>query len=151
MEKISWQSSEYFHTEKSTDWYWIVGIVSISLAIIAIIFDNLIFGILIIISTFTLTLLASRKPAVVDVELDNTGVTIGKTKYPYKSLHSFWIESKNFHPRILIKSSKVLMPLLIIFIEEEREEEIKNFLLKNLKEEELSEPLFEKLLIYLGF
>ena len=118
MTKLSWETLEYFHTEKTTDWYWIVGIVTISVAIISIILNNLIFAILILVSSFVLSLFASRKPAVIRIEIDDNGVKVGKTFYPYSSLESFWIETREFHPKILIKSKKVFMHLIVIFIEE---------------------------------
>lgn len=151
MDKISWRTVEYFHTEKTNDWYWIVGIVSVSLAIISIILNNVIFGILIIVSAFTLSLFASKKPNFINVSLDNSGILFGKTFYPYSNLGSFWIETRDNHPRILLKSKKALMPYIVIFTEEENIDEIRNFLLNYLREEEHTEPLLEKILLYLGF
>ena len=152
MDRISWQTIEYLHTEKNSDWYWIVGIVSISLAVIAIILNNVVFGILIMVSAFTLSLLASRRPSIVDVSIDNIGVTFGKSRYVYKNLESYWIETRDNYPRLLIKSKKVLMPLIVIHIEDEEDNHlIKEVISKHLPEEEHAEPLLEKILIYLGF
>ncbi len=151
MEKISWNTQEYFHTEKTADWYWIVGIVTLAVAAISIILNNVIFAILILVSSFTLSLFASRRPATVTVLLDSFGVTFGRTRYPYSNLEAFWIEMENHHPRLLLKSKKMIMPLIIILIENIDEEEIRQFLKNHLPEEEMTEPLLEKLLIYFGF
>jgi hypothetical protein len=151
MNKISWETYEYFHSEKNNDWYWIVGIVTLSIALIAIILNNIIFAIFIIIASFTLSLFASRRPDVITATLDNTGVIFGKTRYPYSSLESFWFESNDAHPRLLLKSSKMFMPFIVIHADNEDPEEIRTFLSQHLKEEEHSEPLLEKILIYLGF
>lgn len=151
MEKLSWHTHEYHHTEKTVDWYWIVSIVSISVAIIAIILNNIIFAILIIVSAFTLMLFASKRPEIIEVTIENTGVTIGKYHYPYSNLESFWIETKEHIPRMIFKSKKIFMPLIVVFIEDVPAEKIHEQLSKNLKEEEHSEPFLEKLLIYLGF
>jgi hypothetical protein len=151
MEKMSWTTIEYLHQEKTTDWYWIVGIVTISLALISIILNNLIFAILIIISSFTLSLFASRPPKTIGIELNDEGVVVGETTHPYKELESFWVETRDAVPRILFKSKKILMPFIVIFIEEQNPEELEKFLKKYLKKEEHSEPLLEKILLYLGF
>ncbi len=151
MDKLSWEAVEYVHTEKGSDWYWIVGIVTLSIAVIAVILNNVIFAILIIISAFTLSLFASRKPDRVPVTLDRLGVTFGKTRYPYSNLDAFWVETRDAFPRVLFKSKKVLMPYVVIHIHEEDADEIRHFLTPHLVEEEHSEPLFEKILIYLGF
>src|SRR3989339_740914 len=91
-ETISWETIEYLHREKTNDWYWIVGIITVSVALIAIILNNVIFAILIIVSSFTLSLFASKKPEIITIEIGETGITVGKNNYPYKELESFWIE-----------------------------------------------------------
>ena len=153
MDKISWHTIEYLHQEKTSDWYWIVGIVSVSIAIISIITNNVIFAILIIVSSFTLMLFASKKPLGVNIELSENGVRVGNIIYPYRNLESFWVETRENNDRILIKSKKVFMPLIIIFIEEDQvhPEDVRSLLLKYLPEEEHAEPFLEKLLVYLGF
>ena len=151
MEKISWTTIEYLHTEKTADWYWIVGIVTISIAVISIILSNLIFAILIIISSFTLSIFDSRKPERIHIEINNKGVQVGKTKYPYKDLTSYWVETREAHHRVLLKSKHILKPFIVIFIEEVDPEKIKEALSYSLEEEEHTEPFLEKLLIYFGF
>ncbi len=151
MERLSWTTKEYPHTEKTGDWYWIVGIVTISIATVAIILNNLIFAILIIVSSFTLSLFASKKPEIVRVEIDDFGITFGSVNYPYKNLDSFWVETREHAPKILLKSKKVFVPFIIIGIENTDPGLIREKLAKNLPEEEHTEPFLEKLLIYFGF
>jgi hypothetical protein len=151
MEKLSWETIEYLHKEKTSDWYWIVGIITLSIAVISIILNNVIFAILIIISSFTLSLFASKKPEIITVEIDNTGVTVGKNKHVYKDFDSFWIETRDAYPRILLKSKKIFMPFVMVLIEDVEPEEIHNLLSRYLPEEEHTEPLLEKLLLYFGF
>ena len=103
MGNLNWQAHEYLYSEKTADWYWIVSIITISIAIIAIILNNIIFAILIIVSSFTLSLFASRKPEIIDVEINPSGVTVGKTHYPYAHLDSFWVETREFQPKIILK------------------------------------------------
>jgi hypothetical protein len=85
------------------------------------------------------------------VVIDNLGVTFGNVKYPYYNLESFWVETRDGYPRLLLKSQKILMPFIVIHTEDENPEEIRHFLGQHLKEEEHTEPLLEKVLIYLGF
>lgn len=151
MEKLSWETLEYLHTEKGSDWYWIVGIITVSIALIAIILNNVIFALLIIISSFTLCLFASRKPELIKIEISNSGVLVGKTKYPFRELESFWVETREVHHRVLLKSKALLKPYVVIFIEDVDPEKIRHLLSQYLHEEEHSEPLLEKLLIYFGF
>ncbi len=151
MEKISWHTIEYLHHEKTSDWYWIVGIVTISIALISIILNNVIFAILIIVSSFTLSLFASKRPDVVEINIDNRGVTVGKIHYNYKNLDSFWVETREHIPKVLLKSKKTFMPFIVIFIEDIEPEKVHEVLSQYLPEEEHTEPFLEKLLIYFGF
>ncbi len=149
--KISWNTIEYLHTEKTTDWYWIVAIITLSIALISIILNNIIFAILIIVSSFTLSLFASRKPEIINIEMNNSAVLVSKERHAYKDIESFWVETRDFNPRVLLKSKKMFMPFIVILIDDIEPEEVQNFLSKHLPEEEHSEPLLEKLLLYFGF
>lgn len=153
MDYLSWTTVEYFHQEKTSDWYWMVGIVTVSIAVISIIMNNVIFAILILVSSFTLSMFASKPPLEVDIHIDDMGIQIGKIMYPYQNLESFWVETREGNDRVLIKSKKMLMPLIIIFINETevRPGDVRTLLLKHLQEEEHSEPFLEKVLVYLGF
>ena len=151
MEKISWKAHERIHTEKTNDWYWIVAIVTISIAVLSIILDNVIFGILIIISSFTLSLVASKKPEYLETTIDSRGVRTGKIFYPYDNLDSFWIETRDAHPRLILKSKKMFMTFITILLEDMDPDEVGDYLSQHLHEEEHVEPLLEKLLIYFGF
>ncbi len=151
MDKISWKAHEYLHQEKTTDWYWIVAIVTISIALISIILNNIIFAILIIVASFTLTLFSSIKPKLIDIEVGPMGVTLNNIRYPYNNLESFWIETRDRHPRIIFKSKKIFMPFIVAFLDSVDPEAIHQILINHLPEQEHLEPFFEKLLIYLGF
>lgn len=151
MNKIEWLAPEHIHTEKNPDWYWVVGIITITIVLIAIIMNNIIFGILILISGFTLSLLASRKPKDILVTIDDLGIRVGTLNYPYKGIESFFVETRDNYPRILIKTDKYLSPLIKILIDIEMADEIEEKLSEHIQKEDLSESIFEKLLIYAGF
>ncbi len=150
-EKISWKTAEHLHTEKSSDWYWIVGIVTISIALISIILNNLIFAILIIVASFTLSLFASRKPEIIDIEIDEKGISIGEINHPYKDLDSFWVESHDGNPRILLKPKKFFSTYTVAIIQDVEPEKVREAVGQYLEEEEHTEPFLEKLLLYFGF
>ena len=148
---LTWTAPEHMYTEKTADWYWIVGIVSATLAVISIFLGNILFGILILVSAFTLALHASHPPRMVDVRVSEKGVQVGDTLYPYSSLESFWIEEKELHPRILLKSESKFAPYIIILLGDVPAEEIRETLDTYLHEIRHSEPFLEKLLIWFGF
>jgi len=149
--KIEWDGHEYEHKERSQDWYWAVGVVAVALAVAAIIFSDVIFGILILVATFSLSLFINRPPETVHIILDEKGITRGKVHYPFATLHSFWIDEQHPHQKILLRSQKLLMPLITIPLGGGDPERIQKTLLRFIPEEFHTTPLVEKLLEYLGF
>src|SRR3990167_9481497 len=95
--KIEWDAHEYEHKERSSDWFWAVGIISVSVAIASVIFGNIIFGILVLISAFALSLFINRPPSTLHIIVDEKGVTRGKIRYPFSTLQSFWIDTEHPH------------------------------------------------------
>lgn len=151
MEKLSWFAPEYIHTEKTTDWYWIVAIISISFAIIAIIFGNVIFAILILVSVTTLSMYATRKPSILKNDVTRTGIHHGSTFYSYTDLDSYWVETREIYPKIILKSKKKLLFFIVILIDSVEPEEIDDYLSDFLPKAEHHEPLLEKVFIWMGF
>lgn len=150
--KIEWNAYEYEHKERSQDWFWAVGIVSVSLAIASVIFGNVIFAILILVGTFTLGLYAKRPPEEIPVSIDENGITRGKIRYLYDSLESFWIDIEHPHKKIILRSKKMLMPLIVVPLGDEVDaERLHRILTRHMKEEYHSLPIVEKMLEYLGF
>lgn len=150
---IRWNAFEYEHTEKGSDWFWALGIITISAAGAAFALGNILFGILILVGAFSLALFANRHPDLIQFEINERGVVIGDTLYPYTTLDSFWIEDtvQTAIPKIIIKSKKVLMPYIIIPFEHNDSTSIHDYLSEYIKEEEHNEPLSHKILEYFGF
>ena len=149
---IRWETPEYHHSEKSADWHWIVWIVAGFAALASILLGNLIFGILIVIATFALVISASRPPELIECEADKEGVKIGNTLYPYSSLEAFGIDREAFSfPRLVMRSQKTLLPIIIIPLENVDTGLLSEFLAQYIPDEELREPVLHKIMEYLGF
>lgn len=153
--KIEWNAFEHSHKEKGSDWFWAVGIIAVAIAVLAIYFHNFLFALLILIAAFTSILVAHTKPKQLHFQITRRGIQIDEIMYSYSSLESFWVidEDVNKHDRIFLKSQKLLMPLIVIpFNSDEIDaDDIRDYLLDYLDEEELEEPLLQKIMEYLGF
>ena len=150
--KIEWDAHEYEHKERSPDWFWAVGIISVSVAIAAVIFGNIILGILVLISAFALSLFINRPPRTLHIVVDDRGITRGKIRYPYSNLQSFWIDVEHPHKKIILESQKLLTPLIVVPLGDETDtEQLHENLSRFLPEEFHSLPFVERALEYLGF
>lgn len=150
--RIEWDAHEYEHKERSSDWFWAVGIMTFSVAVAAVIFGNIIFGILVLTSVFALALFINRPPETVHVVVDERGITRGKIHYPFESLHSYWLDTEHPHPKIILRSEKAFIPLIIVPINPDIDaEKLDATLAQFLPEKYHAMPFVERLLEYLGF
>ena len=148
---INWLAHEHEYKERSSDWFWAVGIVAFSIAIASIIFGSVIFGILVLVASFAMALFINREPDEIEVAVNEIGIARGRVFYPYESLDSFWIDHEHPHPKILLRSKKFFLPLIIVPLGDSDPEEIHETLSRFLDEEFHSLPLIERMLEYLGF
>ncbi len=149
--KITWDTLEYEQKDKGADWYFALGIIAVSASVASFLLGNILFSILILIGALTLAMYGARKPATLNIEIDDRGILISNTLYPFNTLKSFWIEENTTPPKIIIQSEKTFMPYLILSLEDTDTDNVRIFLLEHLKEEELTEPLSQKVMEYLGF
>jgi len=148
---LTWSAPEYHHTPKTREWYTAVFIITTTVAVLSVIFGNVIFAIFVLLSAFALCVHAAKPPEIITLELNSRGVLVKNILFPYKTLESFWVEMETDIPKILIKSKKLFMPYIILPIHEEDAEDAREILLAYLKEEEHVEPLSQKLMEKLGF
>jgi hypothetical protein len=152
--KLSWKAHEYFHQDKSVDWYWGLGIVATTCAILAIVFGNTLFALIIVLFAFVAGMRAHREPRLLDFELTTRGVVIDHILYPYTTLESFSVGEQHLKkrdPQVIVKSKKLFMPHIHVPVEEIDIEIVRAFLLQYLEETEHDESLLEKTLEHFGF
>lgn len=149
---LRWEAYEYEYRDKRADWYWALWIIVIATATTAIILNNISLGVLLVVAGAMVTLFSRRMPRVVEFEINEQGVLSHGAVYDFKSLESFHVDERGENnSRILIKSKKKLMPLLVIPLGGVQPEEVRQILVKRLPQEEISESLVQIFADYLGF
>lgn len=151
--RIAWEAYEHEHRPKSSDWFWVVGIIAVAGAILAIYFDNLLFGLLILLAAFTSIVQSHIPPRLIKIEIGRKGVRVGDSVYPYSSLQSFFVIDEEINDRIILRSTKPLLPYVVVPFSSEvtSADEIRDYLLEYLYEEEMDEPALQKFMEMLGF
>lgn len=149
---VAWEAPAHHHIEKSSDWFWALGIITVSASAAAFFFGNFLFAILIIIAACIMALLANREPQTVSYAVTPRGLRVGDRLYPYSTLEAFYIdEDHEDGPQLLARSQKLFMHLIIMPIPDEHVEDIEDILENRLPEEEIEEPLGTKILEIFGF
>lgn len=148
---LVWETQEYEHKIRSSDWFWGLGIIAIAGVILATFLGNFLFGLVIGIGAVALGLHALRHPRVVECEIHDKGVRIGDTVFLYNTLESFWIDEKVLPNRLLFTSQKLLMPHIVVPLADVSAEDVRDALAVYLDEKEVHETLSDKVVELLGF
>lgn len=149
---IIWEAYEHHHDEKHSDWFWILGIMTVAFALASIFLGNTLLGILILLGGAVIAILATREPKIVSYAVTQRGLRIDDRLYPYSTLESFYIDEEGpFGPQLLVKSEKLFMPLLILPLPPDTQDEIEDVIASRLPEEHIEEPLAHKLLEFFKF
>ncbi|MAZ56370.1 hypothetical protein CL653_01100 [bacterium] len=149
---VAWEAPEHNHCEKTGDWFWILGIVTVVGALTMFFFGNFLFAILILIAGLTIGLVANQEPTLTHFAVSTRGLRVGNSLYPYSTLECFYIDEDNLAgPQLLARSKKMFMSLIVMPIPEEYVDDIESILEVRLPEEHLEEPLAHKLLEIFGF
>lgn len=110
---MSWQIDTHEHKERSADWYWALGLLALAGAGLSVFFGNVLLAVILLLGGGSLGFLVARGPREHMVRLDQKGLTLDGTLYPYKNISSFWVE-EGATPRLLVSTSGVLHPQLVV-------------------------------------
>ncbi|OIO33576.1 MAG: hypothetical protein COZ49_02390 [Candidatus Yonathbacteria bacterium CG_4_10_14_3_um_filter_47_65] len=150
-EIISWNAPEYVHVQKSVDWFWALGIITVAGATATFLLGNILFSITIIIGAFSLGLYGARKPKNQEIEISRKGIRVNGKIHFYSEIQSFWIDQERNEPIILLQSEKMLMPYITIPLGDMDPEIIENVLGEFLRQEMHYEPMPYRIMEHLGF
>jgi hypothetical protein len=142
--EIKWTAPEYIFHEKSADWYWWVGTVAVFLIAISVYYGNWLFVAVIIIGGFSMVLYATRPPRIIEYSATIRGIKTDHQTYPYQSIEHFYISehrNKEKEVLLLIKLRKTMEPLIILPLGDAPIDEIEDFLLNFIDEQEIGRPI----------
>ena len=149
---MSWEAEEFERYEKNKDWYWSVGIVSIGFFILALILENWLFAILVVLGGFTIAMYGSKNPKIIQFSITSRGIKADQVLYPFESLKYFWINYDPPHIRELyVVSKKVIQTQINIPLGAADPNEVREHLVKFLEEKEIEESLFDTIARFFRF
>ena len=150
-ERIKFTTLEHTHREKTKEWHIVLGIIFISLVVGAVILGNLLLAVFFGLAGVTLAISGNRVPREQEITIGFRGIRVDDVFYPYENLHSFWVEEEYGPRRLLLKSTKYLMPYVVILLPEDIDTEVlTEYLLQHILGEELHEPFLQQLMERFG-
>jgi hypothetical protein len=151
---IAWSVEEYKHRPKNRNWIIVVGAIFAVAATLAFIFDNNLYGVLLIIGGVLIVLTGLRSPKLIDVQISKNGLVTNDTLYLFQNLDKYWIttiSAPDSDPVLLVHSKKPLMPLVSVPISEEVDiEALRTIMSSYLPEEEIRDPFSNQIVDQLG-
>jgi hypothetical protein len=151
---LEWEGREYKHSPKSTDWYWVLGIIAAASAISAALFGNYLFSLLITIAAAAIALHAAKEPPLHHFRLVEKGLLIGDELYPFEKMTSFSVleDIENELPPLLsIKNTAWLSPHLMVPLAGVDADTVYDYFLLHVDEGEHAPTLADIVAAWLGF
>src|SRR5580704_11631901 len=118
---LRWSAYEHEFVERGADWFWALGIIAVCGAALSILFQDTLFGLLIIVAAVSFGLLANTPPELATFEISERGVRINGTLHRYDQIICFWVEDEHHHPGrplLLLDTVKFMSPNFIIPLED---------------------------------
>jgi hypothetical protein len=141
IDTIEWLVPEYSHKERSPDWFWAIGIITVISCGVTLWLKSYIFSIFLAISGLCLIMFTLRHPQDVKYIVESKGLTMGKDLYPWKNIKSFNIKNNedDDYAKLLIETNKHFLPIYTIPLEKEKVNEMKETLKKIIPRSEINE------------
>lgn len=148
---LRWSAYEHEHIERGRDWYWALGIVSLSVAITSVLLGDPLFAVVVVLAAIVIAMLSRTPPDIATFELSDRGIRINNRLHRYDHIISFWVEDEhNGRPLLLVDTTKFLSPNLIIPIEHIDPHLVRAYLKERADEVPMREPLAHKILEFIG-
>jgi hypothetical protein len=114
---FEWEANGYVFDEKSSDWYWALGIITVAAAVASVLFGNIILAILIVAGATTLSLSTLKRPRMHVFRITDEGVMVDENLYAYDTIVSFsvleYIDPTK-PPALSVRTHYLLAPHLLI-------------------------------------
>ncbi len=149
---LRWEAYEHEFIERGSDWFWALAVVAGCIALAAILFQNVLFAVLIILAATLVGMLANVPPDIVEFEISDRGIRVDKELHRYDEILAFWVEDEQENqPLLLVDTTKFMSPNLVIPIEEIDPGTVRDYLKARSKEVPMREPISHKILEFFGF
>ncbi len=114
---FEWTGTEYEFAEKSTDWYWALGIIALAGIVASVLFGNFLLALVILSAAVAVALQAMKRSRTHHFMITELGLQIDDRLYPYDTMLHFsvleYLDEK-LPPALSIKTRSLLSPHLLI-------------------------------------
>lgn len=148
---MTWNVLTHEHHERSIDWFWTVGTITLAGIVAAVYFGNILFAVIILIGSGCIGFLAARGPREHMIKIGERGISIDGTLYRWSALHTFWVEHDTHNPRLFLTMNGILSSHVSLELDTMQQgQEVRAHLKRHVEEEEQGPHIGEQLAEVLG-
>ena len=134
--QITWSAPEFVHYQKSQVWFFFLTVIGLGLAVYFFLQKEFVTAALFLLMFIIVFGFAKRKPKIVKISLDSSGLKLNDLRIPYQQLKNFWIVYNPPAVKTLnFESSAYLNRFITLELEKEDPVKIRRFLLEYLPED----------------
>ena len=149
---FSWEAPEYIVYKKNVGWYIGFGIILAIILFSAFVTQSLLTGIVFLLGGILIFVHSERPAKIISYEIRSTGIRMGKEFYSFQDLSVFNIVERGDGVYMLIKSKRLLLPLIHIPLGNIDYEEATRVMSEKLPQDtEFIEPLADVIAHWVGF
>jgi len=150
-DSITWTASEFIDNSKNFGWYLIFFVAILVIGYLVYIFTHSVFSsIVIFILGIALCYISTRKPKDINYGLDDKGIVINNTDYPFSAFKSYTLVSEGGLSHIALISVKRFTPNKTIYFEPQDKDQIISLLGEFLPLETVSNDPIDKFMKKIG-
>ena len=145
-EAMSWQASEYVHHDKAGLWFLgLIGIATVLLLVDFFLIRSLTFGVLIVVMTVVVMVIARRSPGIVSYSLTAQGLQVDEKHFSFHDFRAFGVLQEGAMYSIRLIPQKRFMPAVNVFFPPEYGEQIVDVFGSVLPMEQLEPDLIDRI------
>ena len=149
---LAWETSEFHPQPKGALWYAVFGVGMAALVFVAFLLRSFLSGVVFTLSGVLILIYSERPPRSLRIRISRDDLTINDRRYLLRDLDAFNIAESPSGMLALIRSKRLIMPLLHLPLGDQAPEAVRRALRRGVKEDvNLHEPLPDLLAHWLGF
>lgn len=144
---FAWNGTEYAFEEHGPDWYWALGIITLAAFLVAVLFSNILLGLVILAGGAAVGLQAAKHRRTHRFAIYENGIAVDDNLYLFEDMRDFGILEfidPSLPPALSLKTNHILAPHLLIPINEYDPEVIYEYVSNHLPEGEHEENLLDR-------
>lgn len=125
---INFSTDEHTHYHRGNDFYWGLGIVTVVAVVLAFIFRDGLFGVLILIGAAMYGYSSWKKPRSIDVTITDKDITIGDDLYLMQNIESFHVVDLKGEKELVLCVRRNYQPIISVCVPDELAFPVKDIL-----------------------